>query len=184
MLFRSFITPDAGYDLESILVKNGETEISVIDNKFTMPAGDVTVSASFVKHDYSITIDAMENGMVEVAKKAQFGDEVTLIITPDAGYDLKTISVKNGATELKITDNKFMMPAGDIEISAIFKRSTPTAIESAELSDIFAENGRVYCDDEFKIYDMLGRDVTRMNGSLHGIYVVCTANQSQKIVVR
>lgn len=76
------------------------------------------------------------------------------------------------------------MPAGDIEISATFKRSTPTAIESAELSDIFAENGRVYCDDEFKIYDMLGRDVTRMNGSLHGIYVVCTANQSQKIVVR
>ena len=178
------ITPAAGYDLAEISVKNGETEISVTDNKFTMPAGDVTVSANFVKHDYSITIDAMENGMVEVAKKAQFGDEVTLIITPDAGYDLKTISVKNGATELKITDNKFMMPAGDIEISATFKRSTPTAIESVELSDIFAENGRVYCDDEFRIYDMLGRDVTRMNGSLHGVYVVRTANQSQKIVVR
>ncbi len=179
------ITPNAGYDFESVLVKNGENEIGVTDNKFTMPAGDVTISAVFALKDYEIVVDAVENGTISVkSTSAKMNEEVTIEVFPAAGYELQSLSVKSGENEIAVVDNRFKMPIGGVEISARFKQQTTTAIENAEMSDIFAENGRVYCDDEFKIYDMLGRDVTRMNGSLHGIYVVRTANQSKKMVVR
>ncbi len=179
------ITPNAGYDFESVLVKNGEIEIGVTDNKFTMPAGDVTISAVFALKDYEIVVDAVENGTISVkSTSAKMNEEVTIEVFPAAGYELQSLSVKSGENEIAVVDNRFKMPIGGVEISARFKQQTTTAIENAEMSDIFAENGRVYCDDEFKIYDMLGRDVTRMNGSLHGIYVVRTANQSKKMVVR
>ena len=42
------ITPDNGYVLDSLTVTYDSENVSVTDNKFTMPAGNVTVSASFV----------------------------------------------------------------------------------------------------------------------------------------
>lgn len=41
------VTPDEGYKLESLTVLNGQTPVEVKDNQFTMPAGNVTVSATF-----------------------------------------------------------------------------------------------------------------------------------------
>ena len=41
------VTPTAGYVLGTLTVTQGETEVTVENNQFTMPAGDVTVSATF-----------------------------------------------------------------------------------------------------------------------------------------
>ena len=41
------VTPATGYVLSSLTVTQGETEVTVTNNAFTMPAGDVTVSAAF-----------------------------------------------------------------------------------------------------------------------------------------
>ncbi|MBQ7158090.1 MAG: chitobiase/beta-hexosaminidase C-terminal domain-containing protein [Treponema sp.] len=42
-------TPKTGYKLASLSVKNGETDVSIAaGKKFTMPAGNVTVSATFI----------------------------------------------------------------------------------------------------------------------------------------
>ena len=62
--------------------------------------------------------------------------------------------------------------------------STPTA--QAAITDnttLYAYKGRILCDDEFRIYDLLGRDVTDENGSLRGIYIVKTATATTKIIV-
>ncbi len=56
----------------------------------------------------------------------------------------------------------------------------PTATEAA----IFAANGRIYGDDNMRIYTVLGLDVTEMNGSLCGVYIVKVGNSVQKIIVR
>ncbi|MGN0186934.1 MAG: hypothetical protein ACI392_04215 [Paludibacteraceae bacterium] len=61
---------------------------------------------------------------------------------------------------------------------------TPTAITSAALADLYTQNGRIVCESEFRIYDLLGRDVTRLNGSLSGVYVVKTADTAVKVVVK
>lgn len=42
-------TPDAGYELDVLTVKSGETSIEVTDGTFTMPEDDVIVSATFKK---------------------------------------------------------------------------------------------------------------------------------------
>ncbi len=56
-------------------------------------------------------------------------------------------------------------------------------LEQIELADLYTQAGRIVCEGEFRIYDLLGRDVTRQNGSLHGVYVVKTANAAVGAVV-
>ena len=52
------------------------------------------------------------------------------------------------------------------------------------IGEFYVEPGRIVCEGEFRIYDLFGRDVTRLNGSLSGVYVVKTANAAQKVVVK
>ena len=70
----------------------------------------------------------------------------------------------------------------DLTITRI--NNTPTAIETVTAPQIYAVDGRIVCDGEYRIYDLLGRDVTRLNGSLCGVYVVKTTDAAQKVVVR
>jgi len=76
------ITPDKGYKLDVLTVKDAEEhEITVSDNKFTMPASAVTVTATFKKIDYAITIASdIENGEVTAVATANYGDEVATLI--------------------------------------------------------------------------------------------------------
>ena len=61
---------------------------------------------------------------------------------------------------------------------------TSTAINTVTCDELRTDNGRIYGADDIRIYDLLGRDVTRLNGSLCGVYVVKTANSAQKVVVK
>lgn len=58
------------------------------------------------------------------------------------------------------------------------------ALKVTTISSLYTEAGRVVCDGEFQIYDLLGRDVTSLNGQLNGIYIVRQGNAVQKVVVR
>ena len=117
------VTPDAGYELADLTVKSVEATITVTDNKFTMPAGDVVVTATFQAIDYTITISETTNGAVTADKeKANIGEEVTLTITPNAGYTLDVLTVKSGETTITVTDNKFTMPADNVTVTATFEK--------------------------------------------------------------
>ena len=60
-----------------------------------------------------------------------------------------------------------------------------TALQPAIAAvNIYTQNGRIVCEGEFRIYDLLGRDVTRLNGSLCGVYVVKSGNAAVKVVVK
>ncbi|MGM9746327.1 MAG: hypothetical protein ACI30H_05160 [Paludibacteraceae bacterium] len=61
---------------------------------------------------------------------------------------------------------------------------TPTAITSAAVAGLYTQAGRIVCEGEFRIYDLLGRDVTRLNGSLCGVYVVKVGEATQKVLVK
>ena len=75
---------------------------------------------------YNITIEATEHGTVTTnlpLPKSTEGIQVTIIVTPDEDYELDTLSVKDAdGNVLTVTDNKFMMPASDVTISATFKQ--------------------------------------------------------------
>ena len=65
-----------------------------------------------------------------------------------------------------------------------FNTDGSVGLGQIELAGLYTQAGRIVCEGEFRIYDLLGRDVTRLNGSLCGVYVVKTANAAVKVVVK
>ena len=122
---------DAGYTFKQWQVVTGG--VTIKDNKFTMPAGNVEVKAIFEKNatpppgptEYSVKVSTDGNGTAMADKtSAAVGTVVTLTATPKSGYTFKQWQVVTGGVTIK--DNKFTMPAGNVEIKAIFeKNATP-----------------------------------------------------------
>ena len=63
-------------------------------------------------------------------------------------------------------------------------KATSTGVDCVQTPAIYAHQGRIYGAEGARIYDLLGHDVTRLNGSLCGVYVVKTAHAAVKVVVR
>ena len=135
--------------------------------------------------NYTITIAEAENGSVVSNKAtAQIGDTVKLTITPDSDFDLDKLIITQGETQVNFNaeDSTFVMPVGDVTITATFKQSTD--VEDVKVLNLYVADGRIYCEGEFRIFDLLGRDVTAMNGSLRGVYVVRTKDAFRKVIVK
>ena len=81
-------------------------------------------NSSIVEKYYSITILKSENGsVISNVEKAKEGNEVTLTITPDEGYDLDTLLVNNSNVASQVVNNTFslIMSNKDLTIKATFK---------------------------------------------------------------
>ena len=92
---------------------------------FKMPTADVTVTAEF-EQTYKVEVAAtLENGKVEPDKnRAAAGETVQLTVTPAKGYELESIHVTYGnEQEVTVENNTFKMPAGDVNVSARFKKA-------------------------------------------------------------
>ena len=114
-------TPDDGYQFGAYTVTSGEQNITVSDNTFTMPAGNVTVSASFTAINYTVSVATMTHGSVTASKTtANVGEIITLTSTPADGYQLGIYTVISGGQQITVTNNKFTMPAGNVTITATF----------------------------------------------------------------
>lgn len=59
-----------------------------------------------------------------------------------------------------------------------------TPLTQVEIEGLYTTAGRIVCEQEFQIFDLLGRNVTRMNGSLNGVYIVKVGEKAQKVVVK
>lgn len=122
-----FVTPETGYELDTLTVKNAAgTALSVTDKKFTMPESDVTITATFkaAAAKYSVNINSAQNGKVTASTTSCVaGTEVVLTASPNAGYELNTLTALNTTTntQIEISGGKFTMPAGNVNIVATFK---------------------------------------------------------------
>ena len=117
----------AGWKLKAWDVKDeAGNPVTVANDAFDMPNGNVSVSAVFVKIDYSITISDTTNGRVSADKTtANYGDAVTLTITPADGYALAALTYAlRGEEPVNVTGSgsrrSFEMPAGDVTVAATF----------------------------------------------------------------
>lgn len=139
-------TPAEGYAFNEWSVKGAdETVIEVVDNKFTMPAQNVTVSGTFSKVAYTITKAAAENGSFIVKNgnaevtTAFKGDKLTLEATPAEGFTFGTwtVTYMDGGTEktANVNANAFYMPAANVTVSASFVKEAvvPVYASVAEL---------------------------------------------------
>lgn len=121
------VTPDAGYALDTLAVKTASGAVVTVTNgKFTMPEGNVTVTATF-KSQFNVKINAATGGKVTANTTACAPEtEVILTAAPDAGYELDTLTVVNTATNasVAVSGGKFTMPAADVNVVATFKATT------------------------------------------------------------
>ena len=116
-------TPNSGYKANTPTA-SGVTFTSAGTNKwsFTMPNSNVTVSCTFSKVNYNVTVTAGTGGTATTNKAtAQIGDTVTITCTPNSGYTANTPTA-SGITFSAAGTNKwsFTMPAAAVSVSCTF----------------------------------------------------------------
>ena len=124
------VTPATGYALATLTYTvEGQEPEAIENNTFNMPAADVTINATFAPVDYTITVAAgIENGTVEAPAAANYGETVTLTVTPAEGYQLKNITVTPETLDLEVivdANNQFEMPADNVTVTAEFEEIPP-----------------------------------------------------------
>lgn len=136
------ITPDSGYEVDKVVAMGIDASmVPVAGNQFTMPDKSVYVRATFKPavtpipdQAHDVIVYPAENGTVTADKtKAKKGETVTLTITPDEGYEVNEIVVKDdGASTVLVTDNKFTMPDMLVNVRVTFKKTEVTPSEPVE----------------------------------------------------
>ena len=100
-------------------------------------------SAAFTVRDgnaarYTVTVTAPTNGTVQVnPASAAAGETVTLSLTPDAGYQIGTVTVQAGLLDIDVTPasgstRTFVMPNADVTVSATFTALTQPAFSGLQ----------------------------------------------------
>ena len=168
------VTPNEGYEFDQLTVMNGETKVDVTittegNYTFTMPAGNVNITATFKAIDYNVIIVTPVSGNVTPDKEtAHYGETVTLTVVPDEGYELDAIHVMNGTTALTVVPVEegiytFVMPANDVVISTLFKEATGIGINDIPATE--ATPRKVFRNGQFliisggKTYTFTGEEV-------------------------
>ena len=140
------VTPDEGYELESIGVtytdENGQTqEVTVENNAFEMPAGDVIVTARFKakaeepkQHSVTVTVKNDQGGTATAdPNQAAAGQTVKLDIQPKDGWTVDKVTVNGEPLEPTVPVTQlgyqFVMPDEDAEVVGEFFNSDSTGTE-------------------------------------------------------
>ena len=83
--------------------------------------------------EYTITVNAPKGGtIIPNRTSANAGDEIIVTVTPDSGYQMVadsltyTLAIKDGET-VKITNNRFTMPEGNVTISCQWETAATTS---------------------------------------------------------
>lgn len=121
--------PDEGYQFKAWEIVSGN--ITINDNKFTMPANPVTVKAIFEQKKYAVTMQTDGNGtasasVASVKVTAAAKDEVvTLTAAPNEGYEFDKWVVEDNKVTLANPNSPtttFTMPASEVTIKVSFKK--------------------------------------------------------------
>ena len=121
-------TPNKGYHFKEWQVISGG--VTIENNRFTMPDGNVEVKAVFEEDvpaptEFTITVKTDGNGTASTSHaKAATGTAITLTATPNKGYHFKEWQVISGG--VTIENDKFTMPSANVEVKAIFEKDAPT----------------------------------------------------------
>ena len=129
-------TPDAGYNLDEWNVNTiNKGNVTVVNNQFTMPDSDVSISATF-RQGYNVTVPYLIGGTITAsAGAAQAGETITLTVTPNVGYTFMEWNVyqtSNPSNTVTVTNNSFRMPEFDVTVSAVFGVEGQVQVEVQE----------------------------------------------------
>lgn len=104
-----------------------------------VPATTVSDTVKVLARTYTVSVTSDENGAVTGAPATgvKSGTEVTLTVTPNAGYELDTLTVAGQNVTANVENNQytFTMPAANVVVSATFKKSAPAFTVAIEDGD-------------------------------------------------
>ena len=180
-------TPDGGYHFKEWQVISGG--VTIKDDKFTMPEGNVEVKAIFEEDappaptEFTITVKTDGNGTASASPaKAVASEEITLTATPDGGYHFKEWQVISGG--VTIVDDKFTMPDSNVEIKAIFEEDAPPAPTNPAKPSISVIGTYTYNGSEHTAtvigYDSATMDITGNTATDAGDYTVRVTSKTGK----
>ena len=92
-------------------------QMNTDDSVVTPPATEYTVSVTQPDFGGTVSVDK---------SKAKASETVTITTTANDGFELETISVKNGEATVTVTDKKFTMPSGNVTVNVAFAASSYT----------------------------------------------------------
>ena len=144
--------------------------------RFSYADGKLTVNFDVVnKNDFA----GLVSEMTDVTSGNVYTENATQgTITRDLeGYQSgQTVTVKM----------KWMYTGGDA-FSQEHSYTIPVASAVEEVVDeqltVSAYAGRIYCDEPFRVLNLIGQDVTADNGNLQGIYIVLVGGNAVKVFV-
>lgn len=140
-----------------------ETENQWAGLGFTVAEGE-SFKVIYIDENGDIPEGAYYAGFEESCNVGQTYDDNGNIVLPEGTYDLY---FKSGT-----------------KLMWINKVDTPTGAEEAIAELIYAIDGTIYAPAPFAIIDLAGKDVTKANGSLEGVYIVKTQNSVTKVLVK
>ena len=110
---------------EDVVYKHGESNVTgnASDYFDINDEGEHVVIESIQNKKYTITlVNEEKHGTVTVVAKAMSGESVTITVTPDSGYMLDTIEVKDAnGNEVSLKDMSFTMPDSNVTITVTWK---------------------------------------------------------------
>ena len=113
--FKAWEIGGTEYEVGACYTVNEETEVKALWKN-----GVITPTT------YTVTVSNDGNGIGAASPPtAAAGTEITLTAAPNEGYHFKEWQVEAPAG-LAITNNKFTMPDGNVEVKAIFEKDVPT----------------------------------------------------------
>lgn len=127
------IEPESGYELKTLYYNDEITgdDITIIDNKFIMPASNVRINATFglknqlQKYNITSKVDG-GHGSVDVSPSQQEeGSDVTITVTPEQGYKIDRVTWNKTDITSKFTNSNsttYKMGAGNVEVVAKFRQ--------------------------------------------------------------
>ena len=180
-------TPDGGYHFKEWQVISGG--VTIKDDKFTMPEGNVEVKAIFeedappVPTEFTITVTSGGNGTASASHaKAVAGTEIRLTATPKTGYHFKEWEVISGGVTIK--DDKFLMPNDNVEVKAIFEKDAPPAPTDPAKPSISVTGTYTYNGSEHTAtvsgYNPATMDISGNTATAAGDYTVSVTSQTGK----
>lgn len=118
------ITPNTGYEIKSVTV-DGTNKGKISSFTFNDVKEAHSISATFVKKQFNITASAGAGGKISPSGTAtvSYGDDKTYTITPNTGYEIKSVTV-DGVNKGKISSYTFNDINAAHTISATFVKKT------------------------------------------------------------
>ena len=194
-------TAAEGYELKSIVVDG----VNITATKKVVIKNNVTVKATFVKKTFKVTLTKEGEGTITATGASNlnavaYGTELTIVATPAAGYELQSLVIDG---VVNITATKKVVVTDNVTIKATFVDHTgveTTVTQQVKLypnpaTDYVIVEG-VASASEVTLHSMTGERLyagrADDRGTLQidltpyadGVYLVCVAGETYRVVVR